>query len=643
MISDKFQISSEEAKSGKGRIKFKHGNTASESGAFEKDKRKNIILSIPKSLMSNSVYLRIFNEDNTVLIKEIDMKFKDVCGSSEIYETRVNDLSELEVGLYYIELVALSLEYTFYGFMRCGEIYFKTERSKPNIQILISDFKYKESDIFGGIIYHVFVDRFARSSSDPKIRNDARYIPDWNAEIPEFQKYPGEPIKNDYFYGGDLYGIVKKLGHLESLGVTTIYLSPIFESPSNHKYDTADYMSVDEGFGGDKALRCLITKAKEKNIGIILDGVFNHTGSDSIYFNKNGRYAAVGAYQSKDSVYYPWYKFYKYPSEYETWWGIQILPKIDTNNPCCREFFVGENGVISKYRDMGIAGFRLDVVDELSDSFVRDIKSRLSENNNASMLYGEVWEDASNKIAYGKRKRYYLGEELDGVMNYPLREGIIEYIKYKKIEKLLYALTEVIQNAPKRIRDAQMNILGTHDTERILTALGRQNEKSHSNEELSMLRLSESELKASIKKLKGAYTVIATLPGIPCIYYGDEAGLEGYNDPFNRRTYPWQNENKELLEHYKRIGSIRRKNSIYKKGEFRLLYLTIDILLFVRYNKGKSAYFTLLNNSKEDITVSFSSVAYSLIDSIYTSSARVAPETAAIFKSDKYTTVYLSK
>ena len=227
-------------------------------------------------------------------------------------------------------------------------------------------------------------------------------------------------------------------------------------------------------------------------------------------------------------------------------------------------------------------------------------------------------------------------------MNYPLREGIIEFIREKKTEKLRFALTELMNNAPRRIRDAEMNILGSHDTVRIITALGGESPDGFSNDELSRLRMSEAQLKRAIKRLKAAYTVISTLPGIPCIYYGDEALTEGYSDPFNRRTYPWGEENKELLDHYKTIGGIRRQNEVYSHGEFRLLHLTIDILLFVRYNSIGSAYYTLMNNSEDDLNVSFSSPAKSLTDGLYFNTLKLAPEESRIFKLDRSSTIDLS-
>ena len=441
-------------------------------------------------------------------------------------------------------------------------------------------------------------------------------------------------------YGGTLKGITKKLDYIKSLGTTIIYLSPIFKSPSNHKYDTADYTKVDKAFGGESALRELISEAKKRKIGIILDGVFNHTGSDSLYFNKYGNYKSIGAYQSKESKYYSWYEFQKFPDKYTSWWGIDILPRINTQNSECQNYFVGRRGIIAKYRKMGILGFRLDVVDELSDEFIQKIKSRLEKTECGSLLYGEVWEDASNKIAYGMRKKYYLGKELDGVMNYPLRAGIISFLKNCETGRLLYYLCDIINNTPKRILDMQMNLLGSHDTERIITSLGGEDTFGKTNEYLHKVRMNKSEYLCGRRKVMMAYTAIATLPGLPTVYYADEVGLEGYSDPFNRRTFPWGDEDVVLLSHFRLLGKIRNSYKVYRRGEFKLIYLNDEILIFKRTSK-KYDYVTVINNRSEKLNLSFSKKVESLILKKENTDFAVAGQSSEIFKAIKNTVVRL--
>ena len=605
-----------------GRLSHLHGRRAESSAAFYDGEKKALELQIPRLLGTDSVYITVFSEGGDRLIeKELD--FFSLSSDLDVYRC---DLS-LGIGLYFFSIkLSTASGILFVKKNGKGIVLSKNEEL---FQLSVCEApKSTLNPYLGGIIYHVFVDRFKKDEG--VVPKKGTIICDKWDVIPEYPEYAGAPMKNNTFFGGTLRSVTKELDYIKSLGVNLIYLSPIFDSPSNHKYDTADYLRVDEMFGGDEALSELITEAKKRGIGIILDGVFNHTGADSIYFNRYGTYPTLGAYQSKQSDFYGWYTFNSHPDDYVSWWGIEILPRINTGNPSFESFILDK--VIPKYRDMGIAGMRLDVADELSDDFIKRIKKALSEKGD-TLLYGEVWEDASNKIAYGKRKRYYLGKELDGVMNYPLRDGIIRYIKEADASSLLYALNDVTDNAPKHIRDVQMNVLGTHDTERILTVLGGECTEGKSNKELSSLRMKNEEREYATVLLKSAYTVIATLPGIPSIFYADEAGLEGYSDPFNRMPYP-NSPCKELLSHYRKIGQIRRNASVYADGNFELIVLTEELLAFSRY-KNKDVYLTVYNNASVPYSVDFEKATEELTEGVKTKHHRIPPKTAKIFKTTK--------
>ena len=197
-------------------------------------------------------------------------------------------------------------------------------------------------------------------------------------------------------------------------------------------------------------------------------------------------------------------------------------------------------------------------------------------------------------------------------MNYPLRKGIIDYLTSADISSLRYALTDIINNAPKRITDMQMNLLGTHDTERILTVLGGEKSDGRSNEYLSRKKMNDLERGTAKRRLRMAYAILTTLPGIPTIFYGDEAGMEGYHDPFNRMPYPWGHEDKKLVAYYKKLGKIRRDNDVYKRGLFRLYHLSGNALVYSRY-EGNEAYVTFVNNTKQVVRVEFSDNAIALI------------------------------
>lgn len=454
------------------------------------------------------------------------------------------------------------------------------ENYRGERQLFVYESGYDTSHSFReGIVYHVFVDRFCRSgksSAKPYAVIDEK----WDGGCPEYAEYPGAPIDNRTFFGGDLWGVIKKLDYIAALGTKTIYLSPVFDAHTNHKYDTGDYMKVDEMFGGDEALVSLCKAAKDRGIDVILDGVFNHTGSDSVYFNREGNYNSLGAYQSKSSPFFDWYNFREYPDSYECWWGVDILPRVDSRNSGYREYIC--DGVVTKWMKAGVKGWRLDVVDELSDEFLDDLRPAVKKNNPDGVIIGEVWEDATDKVSYGFRRRYLGGRQTDSVMNYPLRNGIISYIRDGEIEILRQATETLYRRYPKPSSDNLLNFLGTHDTERIITVLGGADAGERTNAELAGMKMSADEKKAAVAKLKLAYSLICGLPGVPCVFYGDEAGLEGYRDPFCRRPFPWNDINEELLGHYRKLGSIRKTHAVFRDGLFRLIELTPEHVIYER-------------------------------------------------------------
>ncbi len=610
----------------RGIVRYLHGDRELTSCALDKSTSNRIVLYLPRALGTRTVEIEIYSESCKRMVTRITFTWEGTERGTDRY---LSSVLALDTGLYFYRMCLDTPVGRLFGYLCDGHIAFAPD-AQPTFQLSLSDFTHPAPSCFyGGIIYHIFVDRFRRGDT-VSIRQGG-ILGDFSHGIPEYPAYPGAPLKNNTFYGGSLYGIIDALPHLCALGVSILYLSPVFESPSNHKYDTADYHTVDAAFGGEDALRLLIEEAKKLGIGIVLDGVFNHTGSDSIYFNKYGNYPTLGAYQSTESPYFSWFDFQSYPDRYTCWWNIDILPRLRTDLKSVQSFFVGRDGPIRKYAKMGISGMRLDVADELPDTFIAKIKSALYEENPETLLYGEVWEDASNKIAYDTRKQYYLGQELDGVMNYPVRDGLIDYLVNSSTDKLRYALTELTDHTPERILHAQMNLLGTHDTARILTVLAGEDSQGLTNDALATKRLSVENYDLARRRLLVAYTILATLPGIPSIYYGDDAGLEGYGDPFNRMPYPWDNIDDIIHNHYKKIGQIRRNHDVYREGEFRLYTLEKDVLIFAREN-SRHAYITVVNLGERPLRIT-SSVKFELL----TRSTRrtefvVSPTSADIFR-----------
>lgn len=453
--------------------------------------------------------------------------------------------------------------------------------------------------LYGGIIYQIFPDRFYRHDLNKIVPKNKILHQDWN-DIPVFlPNEKGEIINNDFF-GGDLKGIIEKLDYIKSLGVNAIYLNPIFKAFSNHRYDTGNYMEIDELLGKNEDLLCLIKTAKEKDIKIILDGVFNHTGDDSLYFNKYGNYDSVGAYQDINSKYYNWYNFKQFPNDYDSWWGIKTLPAINENNSEYIDFITGQDGVIEYYTKLGISGWRLDVVDELPSEFVKNIRNAVKRNNDDAIIIGEVWEDASNKVSYGKRREYLQGKELDSVMNYPLKNAIINFVLSGDSALLYHIIAEQIDHYPHKVLHSLMNILSTHDTARILTVVGGESPNGKTKTELSTLKISQEKFEVAKFNLKVATLLQFTLCGVPSIYYGDEVGMQGYGDPLNRCTYPWGNEDIEIFDWYSFLSNLRKKYSAFSQGNFEKIYIDDGVFVFKRYDE-KSEVLICINISEKDI------------------------------------------
>ena len=413
----------------------------------------------------------------------------------------------------------------------------------------------------GAIIYQIFPDRFAKSGNCDLTGKLEPYTvhQNWNEEVHWQPTERGEVLNNDFF-GGNFRGITEKLPYLASLGVTMLYLNPISKAFSSHRYDTGDYKTPDPMLGTHADFIQLCREARKLNIHVILDGVFSHTGSNSLYFDRYGAFGGHGAYTDPNSPYRSWYQFYHYPDSYNCWWNFDTLPCVNKMDPSYLEYMIdGQDSVVAHWLRLGADGFRLDVVDELPDEFVLRLKKRMREIKPDALLMGEVWEDASNKIAYDTRRRYFVDGELDSVMNYHYRKAVIDFLRQRDDGKgFREAVMTIAENYPPQVLACCMNHLGTHDTPRILTALMDDFEGSRA--EKAARHLSPGQLLVAKERLRMASFLQFVLPGAPSVYYGDEAGMEGYADPFNRRTYPWGREDPDLLAHYRRLGQLRRDN-----------------------------------------------------------------------------------
>ena len=517
-----------------------------------------------------SINLVITKEDknlNSIEIRKIRLEKKD----DKTYEGKIQPLLESGIYYYHFEVHANRDGYNqrlFYGKVNDnGEVCEYGYENLQKYQLTVYEDVKVPSWFKEGILYHVFVDRFNNGNRNGKVSNPKKnsfIYANWQDDPMYIKDEKGDIVRWD-FYGGNLKGLINKLGYLKKLGISIIYLSPIFESSSNHKYNTGDYKKIDSMFGDEEIFEELLSKAKSKGISIILDGVFNHTGADSIYFNKFNNYDGIGAYQSEDSPYRNWYDFEGSKEEYKSWWGVKDLPSVNELEPSYMNYIIrDDNSVLNKWTKMGVKGWRLDVVDELPTQFVTEFKSQLKNCQDETVLIGEVWEDASNKISYGERRQYLLGKELDSVMGYPFRKGMLSFLKGEINSYELNNLYMTIkENYPPELFKSNLNLLGTHDVARLKTVL---------NCDIDMVKL------AVLSQM--------TFEGVPYIYYGDEAGLEGNTDPDNRRTYPWKNEDAEMIDFYRNAIQTRYRVKSLLSGDTNFIYtMDDDVFAYERFIK----------------------------------------------------------
>lgn len=441
----------------------------------------------------------------------------------------------------------------------------------------------------GATFYQIFPDRFHKSGKCDLTGKLEPYTVhrSWNDEVQWKPNAQGMVLNND-FYGGNFRGIAEKLPYIAQLGTTAIYLNPICKAFSSHRYDTADYKTPDPMLGTQEDFAQLCQQAHELGMRVILDGVFSHTGSNSLYFNREGNFDSCGAYQSQQSPYASWYTFYQWPDNYHAWWGFDTLPTVNKMDPSFLEYVItGEDSVVAHWLNLGADGFRLDVADELPDEFLQLLRQRVKAINPEALVLGEVWEDASSKIAYDKRRTYFTAGELDSVMNYPFRNAIIQFVRgHDSGAGLKETVMSIAENYPPEVVLCNMNLLGTHDTPRILTALV--DDFDGSREEKARRHLSRNQLDVAYDRLRTASLLQYTLPGSPSLYYGDEAGMEGYRDPFNRRPYPWGREVPELLSHYQRLGRLRREHEAFRLGDIQFFAAQDKHIGFTRSYEGKT-------------------------------------------------------
>lgn len=481
----------------------------------------------------------------------------------------------------------------------------------PSFQLTVYVPRQTQPDWYkNGIVYQVFPDRFARGADWRERAEKALaahregparvLVEDWDTP-PTYKKSEDGDILEWDFYGGTLRGVREKLDYLADLGVTVIYLNPIFEAASNHRYDTADYLRIDPMLGDEEEFCALAREAAERGISIMLDGVFNHCGQDSRYFNRYGNYPEPGAWQGDESPYRDWF-FFNEDGTYDGWWGNPDLPDVNEKSPEYRELICGQDGVVRKWLRAGARGWRLDVADELSDGFIEDIKAAMVAERPDGALVGEVWEDASNKMAYGKLRQYFEGTELDGTMNYPLRTALLAFVRNQiGAPEMAARLEQLRENYPRDAFFSCLNLLGSHDRERLFTMLGdAPDPDTLSEEECAAFRLDEGHASLAMSRLWLTVLLQMTLPGVPCVYYGDERGMEGFRDPYNRAAFPWDGGRMDCATVFRNAIAVRKALPVLTTGDFEPFADGEDVFGFWRRGEDGECVCVLANASLHD-------------------------------------------
>lgn len=536
--------------------------------------------------MTNTVFLQFANDDKS---KEysFEMSLEQKQNDYDIYSVRFC-IDTADLYFYKFHIVTQEGEFDLYR-----EGYSDTNMGAGDLwQLTVYDKNYDTPAAFKGkVMYQIFPDRFCREG---EVNLDGKLEPYWvhsdTNDVPHYLPDQNGEILNNDFFGGNLRGITSKLDYLKKLGVSVIYLNPIFKAYSNHRYDTCDYKTIDPMLGDESDFENLCSEAHKLGIKIILDGVFSHTGSNSVYFDAKHIFGG-GAVSDDNSPYKDWYKFSQYPDKYESWWGITTLPCVEELNPNYMEYIItGEDSVVKHWLSKGADGFRLDVADELPDEFIKLLTDTVHSHKKGSLVIGEVWEDASNKIAYSVRRKYFSASELDSVMNYPFMNSIIALcMGNMSVFDFEKSVMTICENYPKPVTDCLMNSLSTHDTARIFTVLSGA-DLSLSKEQKAGYVLTDEQKNPAFERLFTAVFLQFVLPGCPCIYYGDEIAMEGFGDPFNRGYFKWENTGNAASTFFAHMAKLKNTVAPLQTGSISVMcHNDIDVMHITRMLKGEVA------------------------------------------------------
>ena len=556
-------------------------------GTIDAGEECRITIHIPKPCGARDVSL-VFENENGSEYSRFVMEYTGSEGDYEFFSSR---FTIRDAGLYFYYFRIVTDNDDFRLFREGYDLTNMEEGDKWQLTCLPAGYR-TPGELGGRVMYQIFPDRFCRGrEADLTGKLEPYRIHADMRDIPEYAPDPDGIVRNCDFFGGNLDGITSKLDYLAGLGVGVIYLNPIFRAWSNHRYDTADYMRIDEMLGTEDDFRRLCSEAHARNIRIILDGVFSHTGSRSIYFDELGEFGG-GAYRDPMSPYVKWFDFRHYPDDYASWWGVSTLPCVNEMDPDYIRFIIsGEDSVVAHWMRAGADGFRLDVADELPDDFILLLRNRIKEIDPDALLIGEVWEDASNKCSYGVRRKYFSGGELDSVMNYPFRTAIMDFVTGNDAGYgLRNTVMTVAENYPGRVLNLLMNMLSTHDTPRILSLLAPHQPAPGKSERAGYRMTDSGDISEAFRRFRAASFIQFMLPGMPCIYYGDEIGTEGFEDPLCRTFFDWDRADagNGTLSFFRALGRLRNTEKALKHGNINITTDGCGTVIINREADGES-------------------------------------------------------
>ena len=464
----------------------------------------------------------------------------------------------------------------------------------------------------GRMMYHIFIDRFNRGSSEPMKVMPRRHIhKDWNEPIVVCGDENN--IWNNDFYGGDIKGIINKLDYIESLGVEILYLSPIVYSQSTHRYDASDYEVVDPYAGTMEDLKELCDEAHKRGMKVVLDAVFNHTGSDSKYFNRYQNKEWIEKEQDRGAYYggrkySKFYKSHRGPdgmTYYHYWWGFDTLPVCNGDAKEWQEYITGKGGVIDLWFNQGVDGLRLDVADELTDYYIELIRKAVHRNKKDGFILGEVWENPM----YMGRGYIENGIGMDTVMNYNFVKALIRYFRYGEADELARKIRECVNTYPTDTMNTAMNFTSTHDMTRGINLWDPSIFNYHGKWPWNLLNEDHNVAQAyklsveqyeEAKKVYEAYVFFMTFyPGILSIFAGDEMGVQGIGNLDNRKPMPWDNMDEELLEFFREMGTIRKEETFMYDAAIRVRDINVNYAVFERI-KDEDRMLVIVNRTGEE-------------------------------------------